>query len=62
VFDDSAKETLARLKKASDALDAVQDASDITAQEIARDKRAHGTVASVTNGVHKPKRQPKHPA
>ena len=57
--DDSARDTLARLKEMSDALDAVQNASDITAQEIARDQRVDGNIAPVINGIHKPKRPSK---
>jgi hypothetical protein len=56
--DDSPQETLARLKHASNALDAVHDASDITAQELARDHRAAGNGANtVINGIYKPKRK-----
>jgi hypothetical protein len=61
VSDDSPQETLARLKEASDALDAAQDASQITAQEIARDQRADGNATLVINGIHQPKRKFKRP-
>jgi hypothetical protein len=58
VSDDSPQETLARLKKASDALDVVQNDSDIIAQEIARGHRAVSNALQVTSD-RKPKRTPK---
>jgi hypothetical protein len=59
--DDSPQETLARLKKASDDLDAVQSESDITAQELARDHRTVSNALPVIRGDRKPKRKTKRP-
>jgi hypothetical protein len=57
VSDDSPQETFARLKKASDALDAAQDASHLTTDEIDRAQQAGGKAASVINGVYQPNRK-----
>jgi hypothetical protein len=47
---------LARLKHASDALDAAQDASQTTTREIAHAQRAVETATAI-NGIHKPQTQ-----
>jgi hypothetical protein len=39
----------------------VQAASDISAQEIARDQRADGNANVVISDIHKPKRKVTHP-
>ena len=53
--DASPKETLARLKEASDALDEAREASHTTAHEASRARRSDRHANLVMNGIYKPK-------